>query len=292
MASITAQPLQLQAAPNRFIQAHWYPSSTAAQAVIVMAPAMAVPQRFYQPFCTWLAAQGYHVLSFDYFGIGASTPQPLQQLHSSISEWAELDAAAVVRYLDSEFSTYPKLWLGHSISGQLFGMIPNHQVIHHMISVNTGSGYWRAMSGSFKWKSMLLWGLVTPLAVPLVGYFPGRKLGIIGDVPAAAMQQWRRWCLHPDYLVGAENLYQSYANVSTPITSLAVSDDEMIAPSRVNHLHDFYRHAPQQRILYHPHQFEVERLGHFAIFQQPQQALWPRLFGEPIQAALTAHSLR
>lgn len=252
-----------------------------------MAPAMAVPAGYYQHFCQWLATQHWQVISFDYFGIGASSNGSLRRLSTTITDWAELDAAAVIRLARQQQPTGELIWLAHSIGGQLFGMIPNYHEVDRMFTVATGSGYWRDTMPALKYLSLGLWYGVVPWLVPLLGYFPGDRLGVIGNVPGPAMQQWRRWCLHPDYLVGAENQYQRYAEVQTPIIALSFSDDEMLTARNINHLHDFYCNAPQQRRVVSPSEFGLQRIGHFGVFRRQYQPIWPALFSDLTRSGLS-----
>ncbi|GAB3291592.1 alpha/beta hydrolase family protein [Pseudidiomarina andamanensis] len=278
--------VRIQSAPDRTIIAyHWHTPNP--RGVIIMAPAMAVPQAFYQHFCQWLSEQYYDVISFDFYGIGASIDKPLAQIHTSVTDWATYDAAAVIDYAIAQRPSLPLLWFAHSISGQLFGMIPNYQQVNHMLTVATGSGFWQATKPQLKYKSWLLWRAITPWLIPLRGYFPGRKLGIIGDVPAAAMQQWRRWCLHPEYLVGAEQLHSQYAGISTPITALGFTDDEMLTVQNIQTMHDFYASAPQQRHVIAPADLALKRIGHFAVFRKDYQPHWQQLFGTHIDQAFS-----
>lgn len=282
----TPQRIQLQPTAERTIITYCWDTPT-PKGVVIMAPAMAVPQAFYQHLCQWLNEQGYRVISFDYYGIGASVDRPLKQINTTVFDWATIDAPAVIEYAQQSAAGRPLIWLAHSISGQIFGLIPNNHLIDHLITVATGTGYWRHTTPSLKLKSAFLWFFVTPWLIPCVGYFPGRKLGIIGDVPAGAMQQWRRWCLHPHYLVGVENRYEQYAQVRTPITAISFSDDEMLTQRNVTIMHDFFVNAPQQRHLYTPAQLDVPRLGHFGIFKKSNAQLWFTLFAEPLATAVT-----
>ncbi|RZQ56619.1 alpha/beta hydrolase [Pseudidiomarina tainanensis] len=283
-----SQRVSIQSAPARTVIAyHW--QTPQPRGVIIMAPAMAVPQAFYQHFCQWLSEQHYDVISFDYYGIGASIDKPLTQLQTTVTDWATYDAAAVIDYAVTQRPGLPLLWFAHSISGQLFGMIPNYERVDQMLTVATGTGFWKDTTPQLKYKSWVLWRAITPWLIPLRGYFPGRKLGIVGDVPAAAMQQWRRWCLHPDYLVGAEALYDDYAAIRTPITSLSFTDDEMLTAQNIQAMHDFYASAPQQRHVIAPADLNLSRIGHFAVFRKDYQPQWQQLFGTHIETALKAN---
>ncbi|RUO41275.1 alpha/beta hydrolase [Pseudidiomarina aestuarii] len=268
---MTTQPLKfnLETETNRVIAVQHWPQPVPEQ-VIIMAPAMGVPQSYYQNFCQWLAQQGRAVISFDYFGIGASLQGPLKQQHTTIREWAELDAAAVIAHTQQLYPTASIIWFAHSVSGQLFGMIPNYSAVDRMITVATGSGYWRENTPQLKPKAWLLWHIIAPLTLPMFGYFPGDKLGIVGNLPGAAMRQWRRWCLHPEYLIGVEGEAnrQRYAKISTPITSISFSDDELLSQRNIHAMHDAYVNAPQQRLCIEPQSVGLERIGHFGFFRQ------------------------
>src|SRR3954468_438158 len=78
------------------------------------------------------------------------------------------------------------------------------------------------------------------------GYFPGRRLRKVGDLPRGVMNQWRRWCLNPEYAVGAEGpaVREQFAAVTTPITSLSFVDDEFMSARNTASLHEFYKNAP------------------------------------------------
>src|SRR5690606_8826067 len=116
-----------------------------------------------------------------------------------------------------------------------------------------------------------------PLATPLAGYFPGRRLGMIGDLPRGVIRQWRRWCLHPHYAVGAEGtvVSEAYSAVRTPIISLSFTDDEMMSGRNTESLHGFYRAAPKTFKRIAPDEIGVSRIGHFGFFRSEfADSLW------------------
>lgn len=268
--------IPLDTAPGRTIYLHHYPADNASK-VVIMAPAMAVPHSYYADFCSWLSRQGYHVIGFDYYGIGLAQEDSLRHFDSSVTDWATLDAQAVLDKCRTDYPELPVVWFAHSIGGQLFGMLKHTDQVERMITVATGTGYWRDTKPSLKYKSLLLWWAIVPWLLPLVGYFPGARLGIVGNVPKSAMAQWRRWCIHPDYLVGAEHLYQTYAAVETPIISIGFSDDELLTYRNIDAMHDFYRSAPQRRLRVEPADFDLTSIGHFALFRPRFEKLWTEL---------------
>ena len=99
------------------------------------------------------------------------------------------------------------------------------------------------------------------------------------DLPAGVIRQWRRWCLHPDYLVGVEGepMRQAFAAVRTPLTSLSFSDDEMMSARNTESLHGFYTSAPKTMRRIAPSEVGADRIGHFGFFRD---AFKPTLWSE------------
>jgi predicted alpha/beta hydrolase len=174
----------------------------------------------------------------------------------------------------------PIHWLGHSLGGQIFGLVPNRERVQRVVTVASGSGYWRENAPRLKRINWLLWFVIAPLALPLAGYFPGRRLGVVGDLPAGVMAQWRRWCLHRDYLMGegGEPLRRRYAAVRHPLLGLSFADDEFMSRRNVESLHGFYAGAARTMRRIAPVEVGARRIGHFGFFRRQFQAsLWPQV---------------
>lgn len=105
----------------------------------------------------------------------------------------------------------------------------------------------------------------------------------MGDLPPEVMRQWRRWCLNPRYAVGAEGeaVETQYGSVTTPITSISFTDDEMMSARNVESIHSFYVNAPRRMIRIAPREAGVRRIGHFGFFRPSSaQSLWNLLLPE------------
>lgn len=258
-----------------------------ARAALLIAPAMGVSQSYYASFARWLAAQGIAVLSFDYRGMGQSRPaehaRSLRGFEADIHTWAEHDAAAALATLDGLVpASTPIHWLGHSLGGQIFGLVPNRARVSRMVTVGTGSGYWLENAPPLKRMVWWLWFVVVPVVLPLAGYFPGRRLKKVGDLPAGVIAQWRRWCLDRDYMMGegGPELREQYARVPTPILSLSFTDDEFMSARNIESLHGFYAGAPRTMRRIAPAEVGERRIGHFGFFRpQFQASLWPHVSG-------------
>lgn len=270
----------LSASDGQTIQARLFQPSGRPSGAVVVAGAMGVPQQHYLAFAEWLAQQGWLVATFDYRGIGLSRQGSLRQLKTDILDWARLDCAAVLAWLRQQAAGLPLCWIGHSLGGQILPFVPGHQQVDRMVTVASGSGYWLENAAALKRKSWLLWFIVAPLSVSLFGYFPGRRLNMVGDLPAGVMRQWRRWCLNPDYAAGAEGpaARAAYAGVTAPITSLSFSDDEFMSQRNIEALHGYYHNAPRQLRRFTPQQLGLKRIGHLGFFRaENRDNLWQRL---------------
>jgi predicted alpha/beta hydrolase len=247
------------------------------KASVIIPSAMGAAQNFYARFAEWLAAQGYAVITFDYRGIGLSAPPSLRGFQINIVDWARQDCAAVIDFAKTQQPNLPLYWIGHSLGGQLIGLIPNRQQIDRVIAVAAGSGYWRENAWPTKRYVLWLWYVAAPLATSLFGYFPGKRLRKVGDLPAGVIGQWRRWCLSPDYL-GSEGdeTRAAYASVRVPMLSLYFTDDEIMSAESIRLMHALYTSAPVEYRRISPAEVGVRRIGHFGFFRaQSEQTLWP-----------------
>jgi predicted alpha/beta hydrolase len=244
---------------------------------VLIAPAMGVPQSYYQAFATWLANRGYLAVTFDFRGMGLSRRGSLRGLDADIFTWAERDAAAVLDALVARAPGLPLTWVGHSLGGQILPFVPGRDRVAKMVTVGCGSGYWKENSPPLKKRVWMLWYGVAPLTVPLFGYYPGSLFNMVGDLPANVMRQWRAWCMHPEYSVGVEGsaARAKFAAVRTPIVSLSFTDDEFMSARNTESLHAFYTGARKAMLRIDPRDAGVARIGHFGFFRREHgDRLW------------------
>jgi predicted alpha/beta hydrolase len=263
----------VETADGQRIAARFFEPQGETKGSVLIVPAMGVTQDYYKPFARWLAGHGYTVATFDYRGTGLSRPRKLRGFHADIFDWAGLDCAAMIGALPER----PLYWIGHSLGGQILPLVPNKNLVTKAITVATGSGYWRENSPRIRPMAWWLWFVLTPPALALWGYFPGRTLRKVGDLPKGVMRQWRRWCLDPEYAVGAEGeaVRAQYAAVRSPIVSLSFSDDEMMSARNTESIHGFYIGAPRKMKRIAPEDIGARRIGHFGFFRTAfETSLW------------------
>jgi predicted alpha/beta hydrolase len=250
---------------------------------VVIGGAMGVRQDFYAPFAQWLSTQGWRVTTFDYRGSGDSLPDTpdgsLRGFRADLFDWTR-DYESVIDDAHVALPGRPLVLLGHSLGAQLPGLLGNQDKVSGLLSVAAGSGYWRENAPPLKRIVPYFWFFLVPLATRLCGYFPGRRLKKVGDLPAGVILQWRRWCLNPRYSVGAEGegVRRRYANARFPVLALSITDDELMTLRGTHSLIDLYENAPREVQRVAPADLSVRRLGHFGAFRREHEALlWPRL---------------
>lgn len=272
------QAIEVQTEDNFLLAARLYLTEQPIGSVI-LPTAMGVKQDYYAAFAQWLSKQGYVVATFDYRGMGDSRSGSLRGFVADFHSWV-LDYEAVVDTLKARLPELPLYVVGHSLGAQLPGMLRNKHKIAGMISVASGSGYWRDNTPQLKRKMPYFWFVLVPLTTRLFGYFPGKRFKKIGDVPRGVMLQWRKWCLNREYSVGAEGpaTRAAYAQATFPVVALSISDDELMTLRGTQSLINLYTNAPQKIERITPQDIGVTRIGHFGFFREQFSAsLWPRI---------------
>ncbi len=267
----------LQCADDHRLAATLYRPAAHPRGAVLLAPAMGVPQRFYAAFASFLAEQGFVALSFDYRGMGRSRTRPLRRERADILTWAEQDAAAALRALRETAPGLPITWVGHSLGGQIAPMVPGIEAVERVVLVAAGTGYWRHNAPELRRKVGIFWFGAVPLLTPVFGYFPGARLGMVGDLPRGVIEQWRRWCMHPEYAVGAEGpeMRARFAALRAPLTSFSFTDDEMLSERNISVLYEAFRGAERRWVRVDPREAGLGRVGHFGFFRAKMRApLW------------------
>lgn len=256
---------------------HCHEPSRPPRAGVVIAPAMAVPQSFYAEFAAYLARQGFRVWTFDYSGIGQSWRGSIRRCEADIGDWIRRDYDAVVRHAGDALAGAPLFALGHSLGGQATPLLPSLDRLSGLVNIAVGSGAARHNQPRVRRSAPLLWYVLGPTLCPAFGYFPGNRIGLLGDIPRRAFYQWRRWCLTPDYILSGEpGAREAYARARYPVLGLTFTDDELLHESGSRLLHDAYTGAPVDYRELSPRQFGLDRIGHFGFFRRSQETvLWP-----------------
>lgn len=284
--TVQASTLTLHAADGTPLAATLYQPNGAAPVpgAVLVAGALGVTQRYYAPFCTWLAEQGHVVMSFDPRGMGASLAQrpgaSLKGLGGDLLTWARQDFAGAVRKLTA-LQGAPLVVVGHSLGAHhaVMSEAATQARITKLVPVAAGAGYWRDWAWPSRWKAPLLLHVAGPLLTTSYGYFPGKRWGMVGDLPAGVMQQWTRWCRHPKFAWGAdpELLKPSLSAARYPVHAISISDDEAMTKACTKALLDALPNAKKRIQVVQPADVGLKSIGHLGAFRRENAAVWPVL---------------
>jgi predicted alpha/beta hydrolase len=276
---MTPQLLRIPASDDRPLHARLFTPAAQARGTVLISTAMAVPQSYYAGFAGYLAGHGFRVYTYDYRGMGEDAPASLRGFDCSVTDWAQKDYNAALRHAKAAAPDLPLYVVGHSLGGQLPGLLPDHRLIAGLVTVASGSGYWRENAPQLKRSVPFMWYGLVPALTPLFGYWPGAKLNMVGNLPKGVIYEWRRWCLHPDYVCDAagRRIEAHFPEIRFPILSLSFTDDEYMSETNIRRLHGRYANAQVEFRRIAPADHGVKRIGHFGFFRKQFDAtLWPQ----------------
>lgn len=242
-----------------------------AENVVLMNSATAVPRRYYRHFAAALADAGYHTLTYDYRGIGGSRPQRLRGFDASMRQWALSDMAGVIDWIVAELRPRRLFLVGHSVGGQIAGLLDNAEAVDGMVTVSAQSGYWAMQGGEQKAVAAFHAYLTLPLLSRLFGYMPWP--GVSEDLPKAAALEWASWCRNPKYLLGDDTLpLDRFAKFSAPVLAYSISDDKWGTARSVDAMMQAYPNLQRRHL--NPAEAGLKAIGHFGYFRPESGALW------------------
>lgn len=249
--------------------------------VVVIASATAVRRGFYRDFASFLASEGFRVVTFDYRGVGGSRAGRLRGFAARKHEWAHRDAAGVLRWAARHWEAERVLVVGHSFGGQALGLLPEPERVAAAVLVAAASGYWGHWSGTARLGMFLLWHGVLPIVSRVCGYMPGRAAGFGEDLPRDVALDWARWGRHPGYVAGvfahdghAEGV--RFKGLAIPMLAYSFPDDGLAPGRAVDALLRCHPTARVERRHVTPASLGLRSIGHFGFFRSFSRAtLWP-----------------
>ncbi len=247
---------------------NFFESTTPSNRLVIIAPATGVKQTYYKNFATHLSETGINVITFDYAGIGQSKNESLKKFDTSAFNWGNNDLEQVLIYAQNNFPDSKTTLIGHSIGGQIIGLSPSSAKVDKILLVAAQSGYWKFWKGKEKYKMWANWNLLFPTLTNLFGYMPSGKISAMEDLPKSVAQQWRKWCISPNYLFDdVQPQYLGFDKITCTIKSFSAEDDDFAPKEAVDWLALKYAKADVERVHFLPKALNVEKIGHFGFFQ-------------------------
>lgn len=277
MADITVQDISLQTHDGYTLAGTLFEPEQASRQVVLINSAMGVKRGYYAAFAQYLSQRGFVTLIYDYRGIGDSRNGTLKALRTSILDWAARDQTAAFEWLRARYPDGTISVVGHSLGGQIIGLMPHGKQVNKLLAVGSQAGYWRLWDGVQRARVALLWFVFIPTLSRLMGHFPSQRLGLGEDLPAGVALDWGRGGRRPRYLL---DLYggtsdDHYATVGANIRLLSFEDDEYAPRRAVEALRSFYPNADSEHLHVRPSDLNVPKIGHFSFFRPSfRDTLW------------------
>jgi predicted alpha/beta hydrolase len=245
---------------------------------IIISSATGVLQYYYYKFATHFSELGYTVYCFDYFGIGKSNSNisKLKQNTINLESWGKNDQVTVIDYAKSQNLKDKIIVVTHSIGGQILAFNTSISQVDAIITIASQSGYWKHWKGFERFRMLSFWYFLIPIATPLFGYFPAKKIKLFENLPKQMVYQWQRWGKHKDYMLSEFNFEDlQFKNYKKHILALSFTIDEYASKSAVDWLANQFTNAKVDRRHIIPQDLGIENIGHFGFFRPKfEDSLW------------------
>jgi predicted alpha/beta hydrolase len=250
------------------------------RAVVVLHGGIGISKRFYRHFATWLAdARNVACLTYDYREFGDSAQGHVRASQATLTDWGIYDQEAALDVAQMELPQVPLWVIGHSFGGLMLPFHPRRTIDRAVI---VASGLVRM--GDHPWPFQVfarhLWQISGPLATALLGYLPGRILGLGASWPAGVFWQLRKWCLSKSFYLseaGSRLPTLDLRALTAPTLLVAISDDAMMPPKAVWRMMELLPESVKQQKLLRPAEFGLTSIGHLGFFAASNAALWPAI---------------
>ncbi len=250
-----------------------------AQALVLLHPATGVTERMYGAFATYLANQDFLVLTYNYRGVQAGTPA--KAVDAGFSTWADLDVEAVTHWAAEHFPDLPLLAVGHSFGGHALGLCQSSRLLAGAVTIASQAGCLRFIRpASERLRVTALLKLIGPLCARVMGYVPGRRLGIGEDLPARVMLEWCRWTSLPNYFFDDPemNAVERFRRPRMPLLAVGFSDDPWAPAEAIDLMSGHFGNCAVERREYAPADSDGQAIGHLGFFRERHaHTLWPQV---------------
>ncbi|MEM6730541.1 MAG: alpha/beta fold hydrolase [Myxococcota bacterium] len=274
MSDTNGSPVSIPARDGFELAASLYPAAQPHRLnhMVVINSATAVNQRFYRRLAGHLSTKGFSALTYDYRGVAKSRPKTLRGFSARMRDWGLLDMAGVIDWVRREHAPDTLSLIGHSVGGQIAGLLDNAQHVDAMVTFSSQSGYW-ALQGSEQKAVVFLHAYVTmSFFARTLGYLPWSKFGG-EDIPGGVALEWAKWCRNERYLLDDNSLpLDRYETFDAPVLAFSFDDDKWGTPKAVDAMMGAYPKLERRHI--EPRAVGMKSIGHFGGFRSNASAIW------------------
>jgi predicted alpha/beta hydrolase len=250
----------------------WEPAPTTVRGspgVVVIAAATGVKASYYRRYAAFLAENGFTAITFDYRGIGESRGATIRNVQARWYDWGLKDLDAVLGWALRNGGGGDLNVVGHSFGGFAAGMAGNGRQVKRLLAVGAQHAHWRDYQRGHRLRYWWRWHTVMPLLTWGHGYFPGKRLGWLEDLPKGVATDWAR--SPSDFNARlpatiAEEIRANQAAFTADTLAVAATDDPFATEAAVARGLSYYPNSNATLVRLKPEDFGLNEIGHFAPF--------------------------
>ncbi|GGW78921.1 alpha/beta hydrolase family protein [Alteromonas halophila] len=248
------------------------------KAAVMVGPATGIRRQFYTHFATYLASQGFAVITYDNRGIGESLQGTVKDSDASLVCWGQKDMPAVFSELQAQVPDVPYFLVGHSAGGQLVGLMHNASDFTAMCNFGSSSGQLSNMRPGYLLPAHFFMNVYIPLNNLLFGHTKAHLVGMGEPLPKQVARQWQQWCNGQGYVqtaFGREVKSHFYDAIHFPSKWLIAEDDDIANLANVQDMLRVFPNMNAEVTLITPSEHGLTQVGHMGFFSRRCKSLWP-----------------
>ncbi|HEX3788481.1 MAG TPA: alpha/beta fold hydrolase [Pseudonocardiaceae bacterium] len=215
------------------------PAADPTAPVLLMLPAMAVKAKFYLPMIKALQGLGLSGATVDLRAQGESTPTLDTAGNFGYREMLEADLPAIVAAVRGRFPGAPVFLFGHSLGGvlSLLYSAGTPDGVAGVVTIGTGSVYWRAFAAERRVK-VLLGAQYVSIVSRARGHWPAGSKVMGGPMAGRVMVDWARHSRTGHYRPsGSTRDYDRLLReLVLPVLMISMDSDPLGPRSTIDHL--------------------------------------------------------
>lgn len=237
---------------------------------VVLNGATGVRRQFYEHFARYLCEQGFTVLTYEFRGIGDSRTKQSHSPEPSMLHWGQRDMDAVLKLFIERNPNLKIKGIGHSIGGQLLGVLPDNNRYEGFLSIASQHIYWKNWKLKDRPLTVAFFFVILPFFYKLFGGLPSWVLGS-EYLPKQVARDWSRFGRKKAWVADEQGnpLRQGYKGFKGKLQFIGMTDDKRFAPpSCINCLYQEFEQADKEIIFLDPKSLGMKAIDHFGFFQK------------------------
>src|SRR6516165_8248005 len=143
-----------------------------------------------------------------------------------------------------------------------------------MLLVGAHTGYWGDYAPAARPLMLFLWHALMPAITVCFGYFPGKRLRLLEDLPKGVALEWANR-LRPEFWWNLRqtngkpdtrrirDLLERFASIRGAVLAVRFTDDPFATERATNRILSLFANAPSKQLTLGPDDAGGEAIGHF-----------------------------